>query len=352
MKKINFKNPLVIYFTVLLGLAAVVGSVYMVVEVMSRLQPENQVLAFGEEETTYVEPILKIYAWELVPDEENIAAIEALFAAENLNTGTHSDEYDNTDKEINKIILREMISDEPLRVGEIDKAYPDWFFYGACSCCHNREWTDDLVSKSPDSYDFINYMDTSVTDFVTFIAEADAELHVEVTSSNVNSGFKETDGDYLDNSNLRGAVNDKILTRDTLMLSHYINLWGKNGEHLSNRGVEPEQSQSEGEMLFFRRDTQRLGEVYPKVTGEDAYVRREVVESAIIFYAYDKTNPEKLIARAEIRVTQYGKWQFEKIDPIDHCYSLKLYTLGINSPDAHGYTEAVLYDYWQADDWS
>lgn len=352
MNRINFKNPLVIYFTAVFGLAAVVGSVYIVGEVVSRLQPENQVLAFGEEETTYVDPILKIYAWELVPDEENIAELDELFASNILNTDEHTAKFDSTDKEINRIVLREMESGEPLRVGEIDKAYPDWFFYGACSCCHNREWTDDLVSKSPDSYDFINYMDTSVTDFVTFIAEADAELRVEVTNGNVNSGFKETDGDYLDNSLLRSAVNEDILTRDSLMLSHYIDLWGKDGEHLNNRGVEPEQSQSAGEPLFYRRDTQRLGELYPNVTGEDAYVRREVVESAIVFYAYDKVNPEKLIARAEIRVTQYGKWQFEKIDPIDHCYSLKLYTLGINSPENHGYTEAVLYDYWQADDWS
>ena len=96
MNRIIFKNPLVIYFTALFGLAAVVGSIYIIGEVVPRLQPENQVLAFGEEETTDIEPILKIYAWELVPDEENIAAIEALFAAENLNTDTHSDEYDNT----------------------------------------------------------------------------------------------------------------------------------------------------------------------------------------------------------------------------------------------------------------
>ena len=77
MNRINFKNPLVIYFTAVFGLAAVVGSIYIIGEVVSRLQPENQVLAFGEEETTYVEPILKIYAWELVPDEENIAAMRS-----------------------------------------------------------------------------------------------------------------------------------------------------------------------------------------------------------------------------------------------------------------------------------
>ena len=91
--------------------------------------------------------------------------------------------------------------------------------------------------------------------------------------------------------------------------------------------------------------------VYPTVGGAFANASRSVTESAVVFYAYDKTDPDKLLARAEIRVTVYGAWNFSGIDVSSIDYGLTLHRLGINTPENYGYTEAVLYDYWQTEEW-
>ena len=351
MKKINFNNPILIYLCTILCIAFIIGFIYVINEVVSRLQPENQVLAFGEEETTYVDPILKVYAWELVPDEENIAELK-----------NYRYKFDGVDEnpgwlEVEKYRLSE-ITDMPLRVGQ-----PKTGCYAECGQCLGGYYPDNDSGEAEhcdfcdDGY-YIGYSSTT-NEFAVFVAECDAELKIEITVQNMNNGYRQG-GNFSDSSGLCDFYNhENIRTQGSILVKL----------HYPTEPLDPDSSKlrghykDSGEELWYQTSTERIGEIYPPVGNAlkkhnpnaadkmnvDAWKlsTRDVVESSIVFYAYDKTNPEKLIAYAEVRITHRTYWNtFER-----YLYTY-YHLLGINVPDAYGYTEAVLYDYWQADDWS
>ena len=74
------------------------------------------------------------------------------------------------------------------------------------------------------------------------------------------------------------------------------------------------QTDERGQQLYYSRSTERLCDVNPKVGGQDAYVTRDVFVGTLEFLAYSRTDPEKVIAFAKIRITNYSNWNFKDIN--------------------------------------
>lgn len=121
------------------------------------------------------------------------------------------------------------------------------------------------------------------------------------------------------------------------------------------------QTDERGQQLDYSRSTERLCDVNPKVGGQDAYVTRDVFVATLEFLAYSRTDPEKVIAFAKIRITNYSNWNFKDInldeydidnDGIgDYCERLASVGFGLEDDlENYTYTTAELIDYWESDD--
>lgn len=65
MKKINLRNPLVIYCLTLASLILTIGVIYVIVDVNSKLAPDKQILFSPDEEKEREDKhFLKVIVWE------------------------------------------------------------------------------------------------------------------------------------------------------------------------------------------------------------------------------------------------------------------------------------------------
>ena len=327
------KRNLLILAAGVCGCALVIGVTFGLSELAARLSPEPQLLYAADEDSGET-GFLKIYAWELYRDEND--------------TREH-------------IRLTEMTPGEPLRVGDIKFA-------------HN---INNFVTDNPaEIYSYFGFpydLTLGLSEVrIVFAAEADAELEAyssagtymeyavpkDVLLAPLISKYNCGKGWYHDiNQALNSSADSLSMEIGEVAEGRYEMIFSANAYHriTKNTNSLPERGLRNGEWDAEARTNsymQYLGEVYPGIPSPYCLLGREVSESAILVSAYDKSRPGRLLAQAELRITNYSSWGSGKsglgwlyTDQIDKI----LYEHGLCSPDNYGYTEAVLIDYWQLD---
>ena len=328
--KQRLKKNLLIYLACVCGLVLVIGISFLLGEIASRLKPDDQLLLEGEEADADANHILKICAWEKIPNEVNQKKIEDILEVEDWAGGYLQNENVEGVLPVESYVITEMRRGEPVKVGSLSKASPAAVLDGS-------------------GIQFVRY--SCLSGGSVFIAEADAELGADCTLRNSGSAWGKPVANRLDMPALTECFNDDMRLQYELMFNYHPPKADLDSSALNKRRIDRPADGSKGDYLHYYSYTQRLGSVYPTVGGAFVNASRSVTESAVVFYAYDQTNPDKLLARAEIRVTVYGAWNFSGTDVSSIDYGLTLHRLGINTPENYGYTEAVLYDYWQTEEW-
>ena len=325
---------LLIYFGCVAGLAVVIGGSFLLGKLANRLKVEKQqLIEVNEEAAPESEHILKIYVWETVPDKEAMKNIEKTIDYYNENhletayDGLRYDVFSSSEYETYR--LTELKTDESIKVSE-----PLLLQSSIVYCEKSGSFEPAFVNHQRiDHSAFIARFDGYIDSIFTIGTAEYCGKEIPVASS-------PTVLDWTAPNMMHG--------RDSLMLWPRVNR--------SDSDIKDcLQSDRNGEPLHYLSYTERLADIHPTVGGTDAYVTRDVCESALIFYALDDANPNKILAEAEVRITYRSPWKFTDSDglltPYDSRteYTLKLNSLGINNPDDYGYTEAVLFSYWQSD---
>ena len=316
MKKINLRNPLVIYCLTLASLIFTIWIIYVLVDVNSKLAPDNQILFSADEEKEREDKhFLKVSVWEhlggkvvLIPQKLPVhwGAMEQ----------------------------KERYKETFLKKGDVVRIAGAERF---------KQGDDEYISKYGNDF-FKNA--TGI-----LIAYADAELTVKSCFPTPYwgepCGLDEYSSDKL---NYPGI---DIKRRGSLMVEAFIEDSGD--DYIIG------QTDERGKQLDYSRSTERLCDVNPKVGGQDAYVTRDVFVGTLEFLAYSRTDPEKVIAFAKIRITNYSNWNFKDInldeydidnDGIgDYCERLASVGFGLEDDlENYTYTTAELIDYWESDD--
>ena len=312
---------LLIYFGCVAGLATVIGGSFMLGELANRLKVEKQILIEVPAETEATEGFLTLSVWTPVsnaPFNEN-----------------HEYNFKLTDLELGESVRICGYTDKPFESPEKDE--DGQFVLPGLTRAGNEAG-------------------------IKIIAYADAEIAMDYTFSNT-FGYAGEDrgfGLLYGGAILPTYKVEEFTRRDELMMWMGIASGNRSSEEIDTQRLKHRLSTGmEGEPLHYRYYTERLGDLHPFISGEDALVTRDVCESALMIYALDDADPNKILAEAEVRITYRSPWKFPQPDgrtvgPIRNneekiMYALKLYNLGINNPDDYGYTEAVLYSYWQSD---
>ena len=316
MKKINLRNPLVIYCLTLASLIFTIGIIYVIVDVNSKLAPDNQILFSPDEEKENEDKhFLKVSVWEhlggkvvLIPQKLPVhwGAMEQ----------------------------KERYKETFLKKGDVVRIAGAERF---------KQGDDEYISKYGNDF-FKN--DTGI-----LIAYADAELTVKSCFPTPYWGEPCGLDEYSSDKLNYPGIDIKRL--DSLMVEAYIRDYGD--DYIVG------QTDERGQQLYYSRSTERLCDVNPKVGGQDAYVTRDVFVGTLEFLAYSRTDPEKVIAFAKIRITNYSNWNFRDVNLDeynidnngigDYCERLASVGFGLEDDlENYTYTTAELIDYWESDD--
>ena len=279
-----------IYIGVVMGLLLLLFAPIVIVEIQTRLQPDNQVLYVAPEESSADKGILKIYARGNVWNKDKTAESKQSI---------------------------EMQLGETIYVGQLRKAMQDQT---------GQIYTYHFTGSSA----------------VTFIAAADADLQAEHSIENYPIYCGKPGKTYLEDVTLE--------YRDELAEGRYEMVIEFRADHEQSRksyAPIPDDELGSGEWTKeLRTDSyiQYINEVYPQINNEYVSNYRRVSECALLISAYDKSNPDRLIAQAEIKITCHSRWE-SSLPNIVWPPELTL------TPDSYGYTTAELVDYWELEEW-
>ena len=330
---LKIPKPIRIYFGVIFGIVLVFGCVWTFNEMYNRLNPPDQILLEvpeGPPQTGF----LKIYAVETVADMSDV------------NFGSWEVDYETKKVITNPIEKRsvtEMQTGVPVSVGSNRNVE-----YSVHSQSIGGQW------KSMQTFEEIvnigyEYSKSMNGPYVYLIAEADA--YIEVTGAE-----NEQDAFYD-----MGSTDFVFPGGNTVPLQENKNYYKLNAKYVPRHEIngparDPDEELGTGVWNGDSRKRyylQELGDAYPEfaypdeIEGTDVLYQtshtRKVAESALLFSAYDKTNPNILIAQAEVKITCYSYW-FGFPD-------ISAYGLHTN-PDNYGYTTAEIVDYWENYDYT
>ena len=319
MKKIKLNNPLVVYFIALASLILTIGIIYVIVDVNSKLAPYNQILfSPNEDKENEDRHFLKVSVWEHFGEKVISFSVESHMKQPNWVAMEQKERYKETFLKKGEIVR--IAGAE--RFKQLDDEYIDKYWDGF------SEHTTGIL---------IAYADAELTVKSCFLTPYWGEP----------CGLDEYSSDKL---NYPGI---DIKRLDSLMVEAYIRDYGD--DYIVG------QTDERGQQLDYSRSTERLCDVNPKVGGQDAYVTRDVFVGTLEFLAYSRTDPEKVIAFAKIRITNYSNWNFKDInldeydidnDGIgDYCERLACVGFGLEDDlENYTYTTAELIDYWESDD--
>ena len=299
MKQRLIKN-LLIYLACVCGFALAIGIFFLLGEIASRLKPDNQLLLEGEEAEP--ERILSVYVWNCVWDD------------------------DCTEQHLK---LTELKPGEPVRVGRLKSA------------------VSEGISVNYTGYS-ANEINSFISDCAVLVAECRAELEAEFSAGEMRYG--QPDSSYLKKTVTE--YSDLPRGRYAVMLLPSLRTRQIGGDYIAqSNSYHPYELNSD---MHNDEYIQTLREVYPEIQGNDGDHFRYVDERTLIISAYDLSDPDRLIAQAEIRLNTYTAW-YSSIS-WSRERELRIITgilehYGINNPDGYGYSEAVLYDYWQTEEW-
>ena len=161
-------NNLLIYLACVGGIALAIGISFLLGDIANRLKPDNQILLEGEEADADAEHILKICAWEKIPNEVNQKKIEDILEVEDWTGGYLQNENVEGVLPVESYVITEMRRGEPVKVGSLSKASPAAVLDGS-------------------GIQFVRY--SCLSGGSVFIAEADAELEADCTLRNSGSGW-------------------------------------------------------------------------------------------------------------------------------------------------------------------
>ncbi len=329
---LRIPKPIRIYFGVILGVALVFGSINVINEMQSRMTPPDQLLFMIEEKTQSQQTgFLKIFAVETTADVSGI------------NFNGWEVEYDEKrsgeEIPIERRRVSEMQFGVPVSVGSERKVR-----YAHHSQYVNGEWKSHAVFS-----DIVNsgypYSNNARSAVLYIIAEADAYLEVTGPASLYDMSSSDFSFKDLKSEVVKNGGNMYHITA------------GYRPRHETN-GPERDPDEELGTGIWNGESRKRyyiqtLDEVYPEfaypdeIEGMPVYAHtsheRKVSESAILISAYDKSNPNILLAQAEIKLTFHSGWQ-----GFPSLQALGLHT----NPDNYGYTTAEIVDYWENYDYT
>ncbi len=332
---LKIPKPLRLYFGVILGVALVFGSVFAINEMHNRMKPPDQILLEvpeGPPQTGF----LKIYAAETVADMSQVRfdSWEEAYTEENNKPEQIS---------IENIRIMQMQTGIPVSVGSNRIVE-----YSSHSQLTDNGWkcTKAFSEISNRGYEYNNPFNDL---FLYLIAEADAYIEVTGVDGIYDACYGMGSGDFV------------IPTVKSIPLQenkNYYKLTAKYAPRHEINGPARDPDEELGSGIWNgdsrkRYYLQELGDAYPEfaypdeIEGTDVLYQtshtRKVAESALLFSAYDKTNPNILIAQAEVKITCYSYW-FGFPD-------ISAYGLHTN-PDNYGYTTAEIVDYWENYDYT
>ena len=321
MKKINLRNPLAIYCLTLASLIFTIGIIYVIVDVNSKLAPDKQILFSPDEEKENEDKhFLKVSVWEHFGEKVISFSVESHMKQPNWGAMEQKERYKETF----------------LKKGEVVRIAGAERF---------KQGDDDYINKYWDGF----------SEYTTgiFLAYADAELTVKSCFPTPYWGKPCGLDEFMSDKLYYHGDRAEKMRRDSLMVEAYIQDYGD--DYIVG------QSDERGQQLYYSRSTERLCDVNPKIGGQDAYVTRDVFVATLEFLAYSRTDPEKVIAFAKIRITNYSNWNFKDInldeydidnDGIgDYCERLASVGFGLEDDlENYTYTTAELIDYWESDD--
>lgn len=321
MKKIKLNNPLVVYFIALASLILTIGIIYVIVDVNSKLAPYNQILfSPNEDKENEDRHFLKVSVWEHFGEKVISFSVESHMKQPNWVAMEQKERYKETF----------------LKKGEIVRIAGAERF---------KQLDDEYIDKYWDGF----------SEYTTgiFLAYADAELTVKSCFPTPYWGEPCGLDEFMSDKLYYHGDRAEKMRRDSLMVEAYIRDYGD--DYIVG------QTDERGQQLYYSRSTERLCDVNPKVGGQDAYVTRDVFVGTLEFLAYSRTDPEKVIAFAKIRITNYSNWNFKDInldeydidnDGIgDYCERLASVGFGLEDDlENYTYTTAELIDYWESDD--
>lgn len=321
MKKINLRNPLAIYCLTLASLILTIGVIYVIVDVNSRLAPDNQILfSPNEDKENEDRHFLKVSVWEHFGEKVISFSVESHMKQPNWVAMEQKERYKETF----------------LKKGEVVRIAGAERF---------KQGDDEYINKYWDGF----------SEYTTgiFLAYADAELTVKSCFPTPYWGKPCGLDEFMSDKLYYHGDRAEKMRRGSLMVEAFIEDSGD--DYIVG------QTDERGQQLDYSRSTERLCDVNPKVGGQDAYVTRDVFVATLEFLAYSRTDPEKVIAFAKIRITNYSNWNFKDInldeydidnDGIgDYCERLASVGFGLEDDlENYTYTTAELIDYWESDD--
>lgn len=321
MKKINLRNPLAIYCLTLASLILTIGVIYVIVDVNSRLAPDNQILfSPNEDKENEDKHFLKVSVWEHFGEKVISFSVESHMKQPNWVAMEQKERYKETF----------------LKKGEVVRIAGAERF---------KQGDDEYINKYWDGF----------SEYTTgiFLAYADAELTVKSCFPTPYWGKPCGLDEFMSDKLYYHGDRAEKMRRGSLMVEAFIEDSGD--DYIVG------QTDERGQQLDYSRSTERLCDVNPKVGGQDAYVTRDVFVATLEFLAYSRTDPEKVIAFAKIRITNYSNWNFKDInldeydidnDGIgDYCERLASVGFGLEDDlENYTYTTAELIDYWESDD--
>lgn len=321
MKKINLRNPLAIYCLTLASLILTIGVIYVIVDVNSRLAPDNQILfSPNEDKENEDKHFLKVSVWEHFGEKVISFSVESHMKQPNWAAMEQKERYKETF----------------LKKGEVVRIAGAERF---------KQGDDEYINKYWDGF----------SEYTTgiFLAYADAELTVKSCFPTPYWGKPCGLDEFMSDKLYYHGDRAEKMRRGSLMVEAFIEDSGD--DYIVG------QTDERGQQLDYSRSTERLCDVNPKVGGQDAYVTRDVFVATLEFLAYSRTDPEKVIAFAKIRITNYSNWNFRDVnldeydidnDGIgDYCERLASVGFGLEDDlENYTYTTAELIDYWESDD--
>ncbi len=346
-------KPIRIYFGVVLGVALVIGSVFVINEMQNRLNPPSQILLELEDDPPPQTDFLRIYVWKTV----NSVPVHENYELKNGQEPPGPGRHISVIRKCEELFFSEMATGEPVRVSYEREALME---VAACSECyddrehyylkwggyqHRGHGYSKVNARNPNG----NAPNPIYAQYTEPLLIAKADAYIEVTGAlcGTNKGSDEYIKYFGESPDYQAADDNRALYHILARPDHV--------KHETNGpSRDPDEELGTGEWNGEARDRfyyQSIDEVYPDVPSAYKQIRRRVNESAMLFSAYSKTSPDILLAQAEVKVTHYSCWGYEGMRPepnLDESVFNCLNALGIyDDPDTYGYTEVEIVDYWE-----
>ncbi len=340
---LKIPKPMRIYFGVVIGVALVIGSVFVINEMQNRLKPPTRILLEIEDEIPQTN-FLKIYAWET----QN----SGMITYENYPLNGHCpiEERENilALRQSDTLVFSEMKTKEPVEIAYDREAR---ILVGDCvhsdNDCH-LGWEGYLSWGHVYVKEYNGVSNTQYSWYTEPLLIAKADAYIEVTGAwcGTNKGSDEYIKNFETSPGFQAADDNRALYHILARPDHV--------RHETNGpSRDPDEELGTGEWNGEARDRfyyQSIDEVYPDVPAAYKYIHRRVNESAMLFSAYSKTDPDILLAQAEVKITHYSSWGYDGMDSKPEWVAVGhiLTELGIDTdPDNYGYTTAEIVDYWE-----